>query len=94
MLYVVYGDVLADRDHRDRMAGIERRVRIAGATSSGGRRSVLRSTVARATARAGEIAMRVRVSLGRRGERRAGPAPALTTAEPGARLGTDDIARV
>lgn len=94
MLYVVYGDVLAGRDRRDRMAAIERRIRIEGATSSGERHSVLRSAVACATARAGEIAMSVRVGLGRREERRAGPAPALTTAEPGVQLGTDDIARV
>lgn len=94
MLYVVYGDVLASRDRRDRMAEIEHRIRIEGAISPGGRRSILRSAVARAAVHAGQIAMSVQGRLGRREERRAGPAPALTTAEPGVQLGTDDIARV
>lgn len=45
MLYVVYGDVLASRDRRDRMAEIEHRIRIEGAISPGGdaRSSVLQS---------------------------------------------------
>ena len=90
VLHVVYGDVLAERDHRDRLAEVENRNRIKAATAPGARRPALRSGIVGT----GELAMRMVASVARIRERRVAPAPALTSAEPDVCLTSDDVARV
>lgn len=78
VLHVVYGDVLAERDHRDRLAEVEHRNRVEAATATGARRPALRSGIVGT----GELAMRMAADFGRIRHRRVAPTPALTSAEP------------
>ena len=90
VLHVVYGDVLAERDHRDRLAEVEHRNRIKAATAPGARRPALRCALLRTR----ESAMRMVASVARIRGRRVAPTPAFTSAEAEVCLTSDDAARV